>query len=67
MDIQQAHAVVSGLWAADPSTDSATNPLLFVLGGLALVVVSALGPLSRLHERRQEVKRAHDDRRDQPT
>ena len=28
------------------------NPLFFVLGALALIVVSTLGPLSRLHERR---------------
>lgn len=40
--------------AAAADSDGGVNPLFFVLGALALIVVSTLGPLSRLHERRDE-------------
>lgn len=46
------------LLAAAASSDSAVSPLIFLLGALALVVVSTLGPLARMHERREELKRA---------
>jgi hypothetical protein len=42
--------------AAAAETDQGVNPLFFVLGALALIVVSTLGPLSRLHERRDTKK-----------
>lgn len=43
--------------AADGAA-SGVSPVLFVVGGVALIVVSTLGPLSRLHERRSAEKRA---------
>ena len=44
--------------AAAGETDGGVNPLFFVLGALALIVVSTLGPLSRMHERRDAQRRA---------
>lgn len=45
-------------WAAAAAgSDGGVNPLFFVLGALALIVVSTLGPLSRLHERRSELRK----------
>ncbi len=32
------------------------SPLFFIAGAVALIVVSTLGPLSRLHERRSAAK-----------
>jgi hypothetical protein len=51
------YSMTDFLAAAAGSTDSAVNPLIFVLGALALVVVSTLGPLSRMHERSDEHRR----------
>ncbi|WP_111765096.1 hypothetical protein [Nakamurella deserti] len=39
--------------AAAAESDGGVNPLFFVLGALALILVSTLGPLSRMHERRE--------------
>jgi len=44
--------------AVAAGTDTSVSPLYFVIGGLAVVVVSILGPLSRLHERRDQQSRA---------
>lgn len=44
------------LIAAAADSSSGVNPLFFVLGALALIIVSTLGPLSRMHERRDELK-----------
>ena len=43
--------------AAAAESDGGINPLFFALGALALIVVSTLGPLSRLHERRDTAKK----------
>ena len=43
---------------AAAESDGGVNPLFFVLGALALIVVSTLGPLSRMHERRDSRRRA---------
>ena len=43
--------------AAAAESDGGVNPLFFVLGALALIVVSTLGPLSRLHERRDRARK----------
>lgn len=34
------------------------SPLFFVAGAVALIVVSTLGPLSRIHERRSTERKA---------
>ena len=48
--------------AAAGETDGGVNPLFFVLGALALIVVSTLGPLSRMHERRDAQRRADPEK-----
>lgn len=50
---------VTQAMAASAATDGGgVSPLFFVIGALALIVVSTLGPLSRLHERRATAQRA---------
>jgi hypothetical protein len=44
---------IGQILAAAAESDGGVNPLFFVLGALALIVVSTLGPLSRMHERRE--------------
>lgn len=47
---------LSDVIAAAAETDQGVSPLFFVLGALALIIVSTLGPLSRWHERRDADK-----------
>ncbi|MEO5832679.1 MAG: hypothetical protein ABIR83_04825 [Nakamurella sp.] len=50
--------VTQAMAAAAATDGGGVSPLFFVIGALALIVVSTLGPLSRIHERRAAAQRA---------